>query len=153
VTSANPASTFTVKKHSSIFILQFFLLRRRFIKTDTVTTSSTVQYVHYNVSFNAVLIAWFSQIVSPFRNTHGAVKSLHSLMMVNLPLKLQLSYTRTQLPPSPRIWTRITRALLVSIDRRHLFLTPFPIRAAPSLSQIPFLPQLQFEFISCLVNW
>ncbi len=29
-----------------------------------------------------------------------------------------------QLPPSPRIWTRKTRALLVSKDRRHLFLTP-----------------------------
>jgi hypothetical protein len=26
-------------------------------------------------------------------------------------------------PPSPRIWTRITRALLVSQDRRHLFVT------------------------------
>ncbi len=31
-----------------------------------------------------------------------------------------------QLPPSPRIWTRITRALLVSKDRRHLFVTPAP---------------------------
>jgi hypothetical protein len=30
-----------------------------------------------------------------------------------------------QLPPSPRIWTRITRALLVSKDRRHLFVTPW----------------------------
>ncbi len=29
-----------------------------------------------------------------------------------------------QLPPSPRIWTRITRALLVCKDRRHLFVTP-----------------------------
>jgi hypothetical protein len=29
-----------------------------------------------------------------------------------------------QLPPSPRIWTRITRALLVRKDRRHLFVTP-----------------------------
>ncbi len=31
-------------------------------------------------------------------------------------------------PPSPRIWTRITRALLVSKDRRHLFVTPSRIR-------------------------
>ncbi len=30
-----------------------------------------------------------------------------------------------QLPPSPRIWTRITRTLLVSKDRRHLFVTPW----------------------------
>ncbi len=30
-----------------------------------------------------------------------------------------------QLPPSPRVWTRITRALLVSKDRRHLFVTPW----------------------------
>ncbi len=30
-----------------------------------------------------------------------------------------------QLPPSPRILTRITRALLVSKDRRHLFATPW----------------------------
>ncbi len=30
-----------------------------------------------------------------------------------------------QLPPSPRIWTRNTRALLVSKDRRHLFVTPW----------------------------
>ncbi len=30
----------------------------------------------------------------------------------------------SQLPPSPRIWTRITRALLVIQDRRHLFVTP-----------------------------
>ncbi len=30
-----------------------------------------------------------------------------------------------QLPgPSPRIWTRITRALLVRYDRRHLFISP-----------------------------
>ncbi len=28
-------------------------------------------------------------------------------------------------PPSPRIWTRIMRALLVSKDRRHLFVTPW----------------------------
>jgi hypothetical protein len=28
-------------------------------------------------------------------------------------------------PPPPRIWTRITRALLVSKDRRHLFVTPW----------------------------
>ncbi len=27
-------------------------------------------------------------------------------------------------PPSPSIWTRITRAILVSKDRRHLFVTP-----------------------------
>ncbi len=32
-----------------------------------------------------------------------------------------------QLPPSPRIWTRITRALLVSKDRRHLFVTPWSL--------------------------
>ncbi len=30
-----------------------------------------------------------------------------------------------QLPPSPCIWTRNTRALLVSKDRRHLFVTPW----------------------------
>ncbi len=30
-----------------------------------------------------------------------------------------------QLPPSPCIWTRITRALLVSKDWRHLFVTPW----------------------------
>jgi hypothetical protein len=29
-----------------------------------------------------------------------------------------------QLPPSPRIWTRIWGALLVSKERRHLFVTP-----------------------------
>ncbi len=29
-----------------------------------------------------------------------------------------------QLPHSPRIWTRMTKALLVSKDRRHLFVTP-----------------------------
>ncbi len=29
-----------------------------------------------------------------------------------------------QLPPSPRIWTRIRGALLVSKDRRHLYITP-----------------------------
>jgi hypothetical protein len=29
-------------------------------------------------------------------------------------------------PPCPPIWTRITRALLVSKDRRHLFVTPCP---------------------------
>ncbi len=33
-----------------------------------------------------------------------------------------------QLPPAPRIWTRITRALLVSKDRRHLFVTPWSRR-------------------------
>ncbi len=30
-----------------------------------------------------------------------------------------------QLPPSPCIWTRITRALLVRKDRRHIFVTPW----------------------------
>jgi hypothetical protein len=37
-------------------------------------------------------------------------------------------------PPSPRIWTCITRALLVSKDRRHLFVTPCIVR-----SPIPFI--------------
>jgi hypothetical protein len=32
---------------------------------------------------------------------------------------------RNSPPPSPRIWTRITKALLVSKDRRHLFVTPW----------------------------
>ncbi len=31
----------------------------------------------------------------------------------------------SQLPPSPRIWTRITRASLVRKYRRHLFVTPW----------------------------
>jgi hypothetical protein len=31
----------------------------------------------------------------------------------------------TLLPPSPRIWTRFTRALLVRKDRRHLSVTPW----------------------------
>jgi hypothetical protein len=30
-------------------------------------------------------------------------------------------------PPSPRIWTRITRVLLVGKDRRHLFVTPWMV--------------------------
>ncbi len=38
-------------------------------------------------------------------------------------------------PPSPRIWIRITRAFLVSQDRRHLFVTPWLF----SLFVIPFL--------------
>ncbi len=33
-----------------------------------------------------------------------------------------------QLPPSRHIWTRNTRALLVSNDRRHLFVTPWRTR-------------------------
>ncbi len=40
-----------------------------------------------------------------------------------------------QLPPSPPIWIRITRALLVSQDRRQLFVTPWLF----SLFVIPFL--------------
>jgi hypothetical protein len=35
-----------------------------------------------------------------------------------------------QLTPSPRIWTRITRALLVSKDRRHLFETLWVLHMA-----------------------
>jgi hypothetical protein len=31
-------------------------------------------------------------------------------------------------PPSPRIWTRITRELFISTDRRHLFVTPWLFR-------------------------
>ncbi len=33
-------------------------------------------------------------------------------------------FETAQLPPSPRIWTRITWALLVSKERRHLFVIP-----------------------------
>ncbi len=34
-------------------------------------------------------------------------------------------WLRPAIPPSPRIWTRYTRALLVTKDRRHLLVTPW----------------------------
>ncbi len=40
-----------------------------------------------------------------------------------------------QLPPSPRIWTRITRALLVSKDGRHLFYNPLPTSQESTLAK------------------
>ncbi len=42
---------------------------------------------------------------------------------VHTPAQLYSLAETPQLPPSPRIWTRITRTLLVSQDRRHLFVT------------------------------
>ncbi len=50
---------------------------------------------------------------------------LQSLFGLNVTWCAQLfSLAETpQLPHSPRSWTRITRALLVSKDRRHLFVT------------------------------
>ncbi len=76
-----------------------------------------------------------------------------------------------QLPPSPRIWTRISRALLVSKGRRHLFVTswahqfccsvaqellsapacckqarvwfPFPLATLPSAQRVIFIAQMQ----------
>ena len=52
---------------------------------------------------------------------------LQSLFGLHATCRAQLySLVETpQLPPSPRSWTRITRALLVSKDRRHLFVTPW----------------------------
>jgi hypothetical protein len=46
-----------------------------------------------------------------------------------------------QLPPSPRIGTRITRALLVSKDRRYLFVTPCFCCSSPVLEQGEVLPE------------
>ncbi len=51
-----------------------------------------------------------------------------------------------QLTPSPRIWTRITRALLVSKDRRHLFVTPESVATLPPFS--PIEGQKWFDQIS-----
>jgi hypothetical protein len=51
---------------------------------------------------------------------------LQSLFGLHVTLCAQLfSLAETPLlPPSPRIWTRITRARLVSKDKRHIFVTP-----------------------------
>ncbi len=51
---------------------------------------------------------------------------LHSLFGLHVTWFAQLySLSETpQRPPSPRIWTPITRALLVSKDSRHLCVTP-----------------------------
>jgi hypothetical protein len=51
---------------------------------------------------------------------------LQSLFGLNVTWCAQLlSLAETPLlPSSPSIWTRVTRALLVSKDRRHLFVTP-----------------------------
>ncbi len=55
------------------------------------------------------------------------VVDLQSLFGVHVTRCAQLySLAETpQLQPSPRIWTRIMRAQLVSKDRRHLFVTPW----------------------------
>ncbi len=60
--------------------------------------------------------------------------------------QLQSLAVTPQPPPSPRIWTRIKRALLVSRDRRHLFVTPWCIS---SLSQIP----IRFLQENCCLAW
>ncbi len=49
-----------------------------------------------------------------------------------------------QLPPSPRIWSRITRALLVSKDRRHLFVSPYPKVRKRTFLLLSFLNPLCF---------
>jgi hypothetical protein len=62
---------------------------------------------------------------------------LHVTLCAHL---FSLAETR-QLPPPPRIWTRITRALLVSKDRRHLFFNPpdsiYGGRSPPLRSLVP----------------
>jgi hypothetical protein len=56
-----------------------------------------------------------------------------------------------QLPPPPLIWTRITRALLVSKDRRHLFVTPWVgISTWKKLRGIDFL--LHLDVLALLVD-
>ncbi len=48
-----------------------------------------------------------------------------------------------QLTSSPRIWTRITRALLVSKDRRHFFVTPLTLPLSqPSYLQAIYCIQM-----------
>ncbi len=48
---------------------------------------------------------------------------LQSLFGLNVTWCAQL-YSLAETTQLPRIWTRVTRALLVSKDRRHLFVTP-----------------------------
>ncbi len=71
------------------------------------------------------------------------LQSLFGLHVTWCAQLFSLAEETLQLPPSPRIWTRITRALLVSKDRRHLFVTPcsWPIDTfvvyAPNVLQQP----------------
>ncbi len=63
-------------------------------------------------------------------NMEVELQSLFGLHVTWCALLCSLAET-PQLPPSPRIWTRITRTLLVSEDRRHLFVTPCGLSSDP----------------------
>ncbi len=51
---------------------------------------------------------------------------LDLLRLFGLHVHSSTHWLRPRIPPSPRIWVHIRRALLVSQDRRHLFVTPPP---------------------------
>ncbi len=59
-----------------------------------------------------------------------------------------LAETPAATPLSPRIWTRITRALLVSKDRRHLFVPPAPTVLFQYISDVSYLSS---SLCSCYV--
>ncbi len=82
---------------------------QRFSAETAVVTFSSSSYI---------IIAWNHKL--------NMELDLQSLIGLHITWRAQLySLAETpQLAPSPRIWTRITRALLVSKDRRHLFGTP-----------------------------
>ncbi len=79
----------------------------------------------------------FSVFLPLWHRLHMEV-DLQSLFGLHVTWCAQL-YSLAETPllsPSPRIWTRITRALLVSKDRRHLFVTPYSMVSTSLCSQI-----------------
>ncbi len=82
---------------------------------------------------------------------------LQSLFKLHVTCCAQLYSLAPQLRPSPRIWTCITRALLVSKERRHLFVTPCTIAKLtklifPSPVILPSLTMSAYRPISFLIN-
>ncbi len=55
-------------------------------------------------------------------------------------------------PPSPRIWTRIRWALLVSKDRRHLFVTPCTVVILLFIMTTTFIKPLLSDLVWEVLN-
>ncbi len=83
------------------------------------TSWKEIEKTTYNVVFTVGVGGEFSDYITVHQrfNMEVDLQSLFGLHVYSLA-------ETPQFLPSSRIWTRITRALLVSKDRRHLFVTP-----------------------------
>ncbi len=94
-------------------------------------------YIHRELLPQETRESLFHPVVGGFLSQQVSLQYLKHRLNMDVDLQSLLGFHVTwcahlyslavtlQLPPFPRNWTRITWALLVNNDRRHLFVTPW----------------------------